>query len=143
MSCVKQSIFVMTLWVSLAVVAAPQDSPPVILQNSGVCRGVITDIKGCITPPSPTYSPQPKYPKNERKAHHQGTVKLSVVVGLYGDPLDVAVLQTLSPDFDESAMEAVKLWKFKPAVKYGKPVQVKIAVEVAFHLYDSSGNVIP
>ena len=33
------------------------------------------------------------------------------------------------------AIEAVKNWKFEPAMKDGHPVAVQIAVEVDFHLY--------
>lgn len=81
-----------------------------------------------------TYAPQLKFPKNEREARHEGTVKLTLVVDSDGDPRNVAVSQTLRPDFDESAVEAVKQWKFKPAIKDGRPVPVLIAVEVGFHL---------
>jgi hypothetical protein len=35
---------------------------------------------------------------------------------------------------DEKAIEAVKNWKFEPAMKDGHPVRVEIAVEVDFHL---------
>lgn len=131
----KESIFLTILFVSLATLVAAQDSPPVMrLNDYRVCRGIITDIKGCVTPPSMTYAPQPKFPKNERKARHEGTVKLTLVVDSDGDPRNVAVSQTLRPDFDESAVEAVKQWKFKPAIKDGRPVPVLIAVEVGFHL---------
>lgn len=135
---VKQSILATILSVSLVALIAAQDSPPVVRLNnsndSRVCRGNITDIKGCVTPPSVTYAPKPTFPMNERKARHEGTVKLTLVVGSDGNPRNVAVSQTLSPDFDESAVEAVKQWKFKPAIKDGRAVPVSIAVEVAFHL---------
>jgi TonB family protein len=36
---------------------------------------------------------------------------------------------------DEKAIEAVKNWRFEPAMKDGHPVPVQIAVEVDFHLY--------
>jgi outer membrane biosynthesis protein TonB len=32
-------------------------------------------------------------------------------------------------------MEAVKQWRFDPALKEGKPVNVQISVEVDFRLY--------
>jgi hypothetical protein len=35
---------------------------------------------------------------------------------------------------DEKAIEAVKNWKFEPAMKDGRPVRVMIAVEVDFYL---------
>jgi len=33
---------------------------------------------------------------------------------------------------DEEALEAVKQWKFDPALKDGRPVSVAIAIEVKF-----------
>ena len=36
---------------------------------------------------------------------------------------------------DTKAMEAVKQWRFDPALKEGKPVNVQISVEVDFRLY--------
>jgi outer membrane biosynthesis protein TonB len=32
-------------------------------------------------------------------------------------------------------LRQVSAWKFKPAEKDGRPVDVKIAIEVDFHLY--------
>jgi len=36
---------------------------------------------------------------------------------------------------DEKAIEAVKNWRFEPALKDGHPVPVRIQIEVDFHLY--------
>jgi protein TonB len=36
---------------------------------------------------------------------------------------------------DEKAIEAVKQYRFKPAIKDGKPVMVNVTVEVNFKLY--------
>jgi TonB family protein len=36
---------------------------------------------------------------------------------------------------DEKALEAVRKYKFKPAMKGGTPVPVSITVEVNFRLY--------
>jgi len=37
-------------------------------------------------------------------------------------------------ELDEKAIEAVKKWKFAPALKDGKPIPAKLAVELDFHL---------
>jgi protein TonB len=37
---------------------------------------------------------------------------------------------------DEEAVKAVRTWKFKPAIKDGRPVAVQIFVEVDFHRND-------
>ena len=86
-------------------------------------------------PPKRTYSPDPKYPKDEREARRQGTVVLRRIVGADGLPRDIAVLRTLGPEFDEAAIDAVKKWKFSPATKDGKAVAAKVSVQVNFRLY--------
>jgi TonB family protein len=35
---------------------------------------------------------------------------------------------------DESALKTLRKWKFKPAMKKGKPVPVTVMVEVTFRL---------
>jgi TonB family protein len=36
---------------------------------------------------------------------------------------------------DESAMQTLRTWKFKPAMKKGKTVPVRVVVEVSFKLF--------
>ena len=43
--------------------------------------------------------------------------------------------RSLGMGLDQKALEAVRLWKFKPAMKDGSPVSVEVNVEVNFHLY--------
>ena len=57
----------------------------------------------------------PGYPKKERKAHHQGTVILWLVINPDGLPRDIRISRSLSPEFDEAAVDAVKRWRFSPA----------------------------
>ena len=133
---VKQAICAALLSIAFPVSGTSQESSPVVnLVNSIVCRDDTSNKVGCITPPRQTHSPEPKYPRNERKARHQGLVRLKLVVGSDGVPRDIAVSQTLSSDFDHAAIEAVKRWKFSPAMKDGKPVPVEIAIEIEFHLH--------
>jgi TonB family protein len=60
---------------------------------------------------------------------------LYVIVGADGRPRDLRVARSLGLGLDEKAIDAVKTWKFEPAMKDGKPVAVAISVEVEFRLY--------
>jgi TonB family protein len=77
---------------------------------------------------------QPEYSEEARAAHLEGAVLLSAVVNQQGVPEDVAVLKPLGLGLDESAKQCVKQWRFDPAMKDGKPVSMRVRVEVNFEL---------
>jgi protein TonB len=92
-------------------------------------------VGGGVSAPRAVFTPDPEYSEEARKAKYQGTCVLWLVVGPDGRPRDIKVSRTLGLGLDEKAIEAVKQWKFDPAMKDGKPVAVQISVEVTFHLY--------
>ena len=59
---------------------------------------------------------------------------LWLVVDADGLPQKIRVQRSLGMGLDEVAVNAVKQWRFQPAKKDGKPVQVMINVEVNFKL---------
>jgi TonB family protein len=77
---------------------------------------------------------EPKYSPEALKAKLQGTIRLSLVVGMDGVPQDVKVLRGLGLGLDEKAVEAVQGWRFKPATRGGEPVAVTAQVEVNFQI---------
>jgi len=103
-------------------------------RGGGVGGGVFK-VGGGVSNPRLVYSPDPEYSEEARKAKFMGTCTLSLVVGADGRPRDIQVSRSVGLGLDEKAIEAVKGWKFEPALKDGKPVAVAIAVEVSFHLY--------
>jgi protein TonB len=44
-------------------------------------------------------------------------------------------MQALGMGLDEKALEAVRRYRFKPAMKDGRPVPVRITVEVDFRMF--------
>jgi protein TonB len=58
-----------------------------------------------------------------------------LIVDEEGVPKNIQISSPLGAGLDARAVQAVKTWIFEPAQKDGQPVAVKIAVEVAFHLY--------
>ncbi len=85
--------------------------------------------------PHPVSTPDPEYTEEARNAKKQGTCTLWLIVDTTGHPRDIRVVRGLGFGLDTKAMEAVKQWRFDPALKEGKPVNVQISVEVDFRLY--------
>jgi len=102
--------------------------------GGGIGGGVFR-VGGGVSPPRALDTPDPEYSEEARKAKYQGTCILWLIVGPDGKPRDIKVARALGMGLDEKAIEAVRNWKFAPAMKDGKPVAVQINVEVNFRLY--------
>jgi periplasmic protein TonB len=89
---------------------------------------------GNVVQPSIISKPEPEYSEEARKAKHQGSILLQIVVDEHGQPRDIVVTQGLGLGLDERAVEAVKKWKFKPGTQNGKPVPMTAIVQVTFRL---------
>lgn len=77
----------------------------------------------------------PRYPIESRRKKEQGTVVLSLVVGLDGAVESINVAQSSgSARLDNAARDAVKGWRWKPILRSGQPVRVKGVVEIPFIL---------
>jgi protein TonB len=103
--------------------------------RGGGTGGGVFRVGGGVSAPRPIYQPDPEYSEEARKAKYTGTCVLWLVVGADGRPREVKVTRSVGLGLDEKAIEAVKTWKFEPAMKDGKPVAVQISVEVEFRLY--------
>jgi TonB family protein len=98
----------------------------------------VFQVGGSITPPRTVYAPQPVYSEKARNAHYEGVCTLRLIVEKDGRPSNIRLVKGIGMGLDENAIEAVKSWKFEPAMKDGQPVRVVIAIEVNFHLYQRS-----
>jgi periplasmic protein TonB len=77
-----------------------------------------------------------EYTREAMQQMIEGTVGLDVVVQADGAVGDVSVTQSLDAVYglDKEAVKAMKQWQFKPGIKDGKPVAVRIAVVMNFTL---------
>jgi TonB family protein len=111
------------------------EGPGVGPGHGGGIGGGAFRVGGGVSAPRAIYAPDPEYSEEARKAKYQGTCVLWLVVGPDGRPRELKIARSLGLGLDEKAIEAVKTWKFEPAMKDGKPVAVQINVEVSFRLY--------
>jgi TonB family protein len=87
-----------------------------------------------ITLPVAKKEVRPQYTKEAMDRGVKGTVGLFGVVDVDGSLKDVTVKQSLDPSLDEQALAAARQWQFEPGRKDGKPVPVRIMLEMAFTL---------
>jgi protein TonB len=92
-------------------------------------------IGGGVSAPVLIYSVEPEFSEEARKAKVAGNVLVNLWVGTDGMPSHVRVLRGVGMGLDEKAMEAVRQYKFRPAMENGKPVLVELNVEVNFQIF--------
>jgi len=90
---------------------------------------------GGVTSPIPIVSPDAEFSDEARRNKYQGVCMIAIVVDAQGYPRNPRVVRSLGMGLDEKALEAVARYRFKPALKNGKPVAAAILVEVNFRLY--------
>lgn len=103
--------------------------------SGGGIGGGVYKVGGGISAPQAISAPDPDYTEEARRAKKQGTCVLWLIVDAAGRPRDIKVVRGLGLGLDAKALQAVQQWRFQPALKDGKPVDVQISVEVEFHLY--------
>ena len=77
----------------------------------------------------------PIYPAPARAARLQGTVIVEATIDVHGNVEAARILRPL-PFLDSAALDAVRQWKYTPALLTGLPVPVIMTVTVTFTLQD-------
>lgn len=89
---------------------------------------------GVAVAPKPVYHPDPEYTDYARKKKINGSVVVSFIVTKEGKVRDPEIKQGLDKGLDQQALDAVSTWRFEPALKDGKPVEVRLNAEITFRL---------
>jgi len=103
--------------------------------SGGNIGGGIYQVGGAVRAPIAIYTPDPEFSEEARKAKFSGNVIVSLIVGADGKPRNVHVLRGVGMGLDQKAVEAVEQYKFKPALKDGKPVAVYVNIDVTFQIF--------
>lgn len=103
--------------------------------SGGNIGGGVYQVGGSVRPPVAIFTPDPEFSEEARKAKFSGNVVVSLIVDANGKPRNVHALRGVGMGLDEKAVEAVQQYKFKPALKDGKPVAVYLNVEVNFQIF--------
>ncbi|HEV8434960.1 MAG TPA: energy transducer TonB [Thermoanaerobaculia bacterium] len=91
-------------------------------------------VGGDVQAPTTISRIDPQYTEAGRKARIEGIVVIEAVIDRNGDVTDARILKPLPMGLGDSALEAVKRWKFKPGTLNGQPVPVYYNLTVTFRL---------
>jgi serine/threonine-protein kinase len=117
-----------------------QEQPKPIVEDipakPEVVEGMIVDLTPDVVKPEIVKRVNPNYPPIAQQKKVEGTVILSVLVSERGDVVDARVLRGAggTSGLNAAAIDAVKGWKFRPAVKEGKRVKVWMTYPIVFKL---------
>ena len=103
--------------------------------SGGNTGGGVMHVGGSIRPPVPIYAPDPEFSEEARKAKFSGNVEVYLWVDEQGNPSHIKIARGVGMGLDEKAIEAVRQYKFKPAMQNGKPVKVDLYIEVNFQIF--------
>lgn len=75
---------------------------------------------------------EPAYTEEAKKQRVAGIVILEIDINESGVVTDARVLKPLPFGLDQAAIEAVRQWRFEPALENGEPVAVKFNITINF-----------
>jgi protein TonB len=109
-------------------IAPPQ--PPVIAPPAPTGPVKVSDLGSRMIAMTP-----PRYPMESRRRKEQGTVVLSLLVGIDGAVSQINLTHSSGFDrLDKAALEAVRKWRWSPTIRNGDPVAVRGTVDIPFIL---------
>jgi len=103
--------------------------------TGGNTGGGVYSVGGGVSAPTLVYGPEAEFSDEARRAKYQGDVDVVCIVDANGNVQNPHVLRDPGMGLAANALAAIKTYRFKPAMKDGKPVAVKIVVEVGFTIY--------
>lgn len=90
------------------------------------------EVTGDMTRPVLLVRVEPSYPQVPRRAGLGGRVTLRAVIAEDGNVESVEVFASTNPLFNDAAVDAVRQWRYRPALMNGRPVRVYFSVVVVF-----------
>lgn len=103
------------------------------LGDGGGADGVF-DVGDLDSGARPVFQPAPVYPAELRQKKVEGTAWVVFVVDREGRVLNPKVEKSSHEGFDRAALDAVRQWRFDPAVRGGEKVQSKMRVPIRFSI---------
>jgi TonB family protein len=89
-----------------------------------------------VTSPEILFEKRPEYTSEAMRAKVQGVVEVEALVNPDGTVGRVQIIRSLDDRFglDQKAVEAVRMWRFRPGMRQGRAVPVLVTIELTFTL---------
>lgn len=97
--------------------------------------GGLRRVGGGVSAPEVIFKVEPEFSEEARRAKFMGVVTVNLTVDTAGRPQNVHVIRAVGMGLDQKALEAVRQYRFKPAMEDGHPVPVQVNVEVQFQIF--------
>ncbi len=105
--------------------------------GSGTFTNTIFGLSDLDDMPTPITRASPVYPIQAKMRRIEGMVMLEFVVTEDGTVEDIYIVEEHPENiFSNAAKRAVKYWKFRPGIKNGEPVAVRVRQKLTFKLDD-------
>jgi TonB family protein len=98
--------------------------------NESIANDMATRIGPGVVPPQVVYRSDPIYPATAQSAPSGAAVVLDAIIPEDGIPRVIRVIRSMGWQLDESAITALKQWRFSPAMKDGNAVKVRMNVAI-------------
>jgi TonB family protein len=124
-------------WLSAALLLLAGAVGSALAQEAPPASGPPYRVGDKVSRPEIVSSVAPVYTELARRARVSGTVILEATIDEQGNVTETRILKGLPMGLDRAAAEAVKQWKFKPALLDGRPVAVYYALTVNFRVEET------
>ena len=118
----------------LALGAAAGALSPVLADETGIPADARRPGRGGVTALQRLHAPQPRYPPRAAEDNIQAEVVLVLRVDAEGEVAEVTAVSCTVPSrgFESAAVDAVREWRFQPALLENRPVEVWDTLTVRF-----------
>lgn len=117
----------------VAKASAPDEGAPPV--NAANANHAANPANSATTAAVPISQPPPAYPRAAMQMSREGRVRVRVDIGADGVPTDSSLVESSGDrDLDRAALQAVRRWRFKPALAHGAPVASNVTVPIEFRL---------
>lgn len=87
-----------------------------------------------LQPPRLVKEVKPSYTRLATERRVEGTVEMNAIVEVDGTVSLTQLTTYVDPDLEQTAINAVRRWRFSPAIENGTPVRTQVVIEMEFRL---------